>query len=243
MDKGEFVLGGVSSKIFNIIVTEPPSHVFAEREYENVKVPGRSGDLTIDSGRYKNTKVPYKCVFVPERGQNLRDLVMSAQTLLGPTAGYRRLENSFVSDRYYMARIKGDVSVESIVERAGIFTVNFDCDPRAFLLSGESPVTFTGSGTINNPTAYDSQPLILVTGTAAGTVSVNGTTVEIKSLSGTLYLDCENENAYALSAGTPINKNSTIYAPSFPVLSPGSNGVKFTGGITSMQIIPRWWEL
>ena len=76
-----------------------------------------------------------------------------------------------------------------------------------------------------------------------GTVSVNGTTVEIKSISGTMYLDCELENAYSVSAGAPKNENANIYAPDFPVLSPGDNAVQFTGGITSVAITPRWWEL
>ena len=190
-DKGTFTFGGVSSKTFQIIITKPPQIVIAEREIESVSIAGRSGDLTIDKGRYKNITIPYECAFIPGAGKSLRDLATSAQALLRPVAGYQRLEDSFKEDRYRMARISGNVSVDSIVEKCGLFTVNFDCDPRAFLLSGENSVAFQSSGSITNPTAFDALPLIKVTGSAPGTVSVNGTTVEIKSISGTMYLDCE----------------------------------------------------
>ena len=243
LDTGMFTLGGKSSKDFGIVITTPPPIVFAEREFESLRIPGKSGDITIDAGRYKNVTIPYECAFVPKNGQNLRDLATESQVLLMPTSGYRRLEDSFKIDRYRMARVIGQLSVESIVEKAGVFTVNFDSDPRAFLKSGETEISFSRSGSISNPTIFDALPLIKVTGSAAGTVSVNGTTVEIKSISGTIYLDCENENAYSLSAGAPKNENANIYAPDFPVLSPGDNSVQFTGGITSVKITPRWWEL
>lgn len=237
-----FTFGGKSTWDFSIMKVEKyPSTKGAARRYQTYVIPGRNGALHVDEGAFSNVPQSYECYYHGEKPTN-EEAHAVREWLLG-TPGYRRLTDVYDTTHYRLAMVTGELDIENKLNRYGRFTVNFDCDPRAFLLSGENPVTFTGSGTITNPTAYDAQPLILVTGTAAGTVSVNGTTVEIKSLSGTLYLDCENENAYALSAGTPINKNSTIYAPSFPVLSPGSNGVKFTGGITSLQIIPRWWEL
>jgi phage-related protein len=85
----------------------------------------------------------------------------------------------------------------------------------------------------------ESRPLITVYGAGAGTLTAGGRTVQLKSLDGWLTLDCDLQNAYK---GTQ-NKNNTIFAPEFPVLPPGESAVTWTGGVTRVEIIPRWWTL
>ena len=64
-------------------------------------------------------------------------------------------------------------------------------------------------------------------------------TVQIKALDGYVILDSDSQNAYK---GT-LNKNGTIYAPQFPVLERGKNFISWDGGITSVEITPRWWTI
>ena len=52
-----FYLGTDSAENYGIIMTAPPDHVIAERDIERKEVPGRSGDVIIDNGRYKNITV------------------------------------------------------------------------------------------------------------------------------------------------------------------------------------------
>lgn len=238
-----FTLGGENSEAYGIIMTAPPDEVSAERDVEVVSIPGKSGDAIIDGGRYKNVEIPYECALLPDEDDDYRNSAISLLSFLRPTAEYRRLENTYDSDHYRMAHVASAISVESIAEQAGVFKIKWDCKPQRYLKSGETEISFSKSGSISNPTLFDALPLIKVTGSAPGTVSVNGTTVEIKSISGTMYLDCELENAYSVSACAPKNENANIYAPDFPVLSPGDNAIQFTGGITSVAITPRWWEL
>ena len=82
-------------------------------------------------------------------------------------------------------------------------------------------------------------PLIRVSGTGAGNLYIGKYTVVIKSIDDYVMLDSDTQNAYK---GT-INKNSTISAPEFPVLEPGESGINWSGGITSVEIIPRWWTV
>ena len=83
-----------------------------------------------------------------------------------------------------------------------------------------------------------------VYGTGAGTVTLGQVTVPIFSIQDQLILDCDLQNAYRQSdAGILDYCNGDIYAPQFPVLQPGENPVEFTGDITGVEIIPRWWEL
>jgi phage-related protein len=40
------------------------------------------------------------------------------------------------------------------------------------------------------------------------------------------------------------NRNSTITLNNgFPKLVPGENNISFSGGITSVEVIPKWWTL
>ena len=84
-----------------------------------------------------------------------------------------------------------------------------------------------------------SLPLNTLYGNGSGTLSVGDTVVTIKDMSGSLTLDCDLQDAYQ---GTQ-NKNSSISAPSFPVLETGDNIISFTGGVNRVEIIPRWWHL
>lgn len=239
-----FSLGMVNSWEYGIIMTEPPKIVFAEKETESINVPGRSGDLIIDSGRYKNVTVPYKCAILPENDNNLRDEAISALRLLAPTATYKRLENTYHPNYYRMGRIANQISIDSIVEQAGKFTVDFDCKPQRFLKSGEHAIALASAAVLRNPTGFPALPRITVYGTGAGELTVGGVTVQIKALDGHIILDSDTQNAYHVAAsGAQENKNADVYAPDFPVLDAGENAVSWSGGITGIAIIPRWWTL
>lgn len=239
-----FSLGGEFSEDYGIIMTAPPDLVTAERDVERFSVSGRNGDLVVDKGRYKNVTISYKCAVVPSDGEDYREMAIHVAELLRPACEYQRLENTYDPWHFRMARVSSQVSIESIVEQAGKFTVNFDCKPQRFLVSGESKVTYESAGTIVNPTSETAIPLITVYGTEAGEVSVAGVTVQIKEIQDQITLDCDIQDAYRQVADSgPENCNGKIYAPEFPVLQPGVNGISFTGGITKVEIIPRWWTL
>lgn len=122
--------------------------------------------------------------------------------------------------------------------RAGTFDIPFNCKPQRFLKSGEISMPLTAPTTLSNP-GMESLPLITVYGTGAGTVTVGGVTVDIKSLDDYVILDCDTQNAYK----GPQNKNSTIYAPKFPTIPPGESLLTWSGGVDRVELIPRWWKL
>lgn len=242
--KGRFILGRGDSEDYGIIMTKAPPIVFAEREIENVSVAGRSGDLTVGKGRYRNVSVPYECAILPGRYEALRDAAIAANALLRSTADYKRLENSFSYGTYRMARVSNQITVESLMEQAGTFTVTFDCKPQRFLVSGEHPITFPAAGTLRNPTMEIAKPVITVYGSSAGTLWIGDYAVEIKAITDQLILDCDSQNAYRkIGEGAPENKNGSIYAPNFPELLPGNSLIRWDGGISKVEIIPRWWTL
>lgn len=243
-DLNGFSLNDLLSQDFGIIMTAPPPEVIAERDLEIISIPGRSGDLIIDNGRYKNVTIPYQCAILPKENLTLREAAIQAVKLLKPAGNYARLEDTYNPDYFRMARVHASISVDSVVEQVGTFQVKFDCKPKRFLKTGETAIVFNTTSTLSNPTEFNALPLITVYGTAEGTVTVGNATVEIKSITDQITLDCDTQNAFRqVGDGAAENYNGNISAQQFPELLPGNNPVSWTGGITKVEIIPRWWTL
>ena len=241
-----FTFGGKSTRDFeNMKVEKFPGTKGQVRKMETISVLGRNGDLHIDLGAYENTTQSYECYYSSNRPTN-EEAHAIRSWLLG-TAGYQRLEDGYDPAYYRRAMVKGGVDIVNKLNKYGRFTVTFDCDPRYFLKSGEEAITLTeASTTIYNFTDCPAQPLITVYGSGAGYVKINGISVIIKDFTEHIVLDCEAMNAYHIHnwPDNLENKNGSISAEVFPVLDPGNNIVQFAGGgITHIEIVPRWCTL
>lgn len=241
MDNG-FTFGEYSTWDFDAYVEKYPRISVPARKMQTFAVAGRNGDLHIMEDAWDNYTQPYEIYFhgalpAPEQAHAI------AAWLLG-SAGYQRLEDVYDPNYYRMAICKGPLDIENRLNKYGRCTLHFDCAPQSFLKTGEYPQVFSASGMLHNTTAFNAQPIITVYGTDAGTVTVGSAVVEIKAISDPIILDCEQMQAYSQPGeGAPENQNGNIYAPVFPVLIPGENAIAFTGGITKIEIIPRWWTL
>jgi phage-related protein len=227
-----FIYAGKKSLDYGVKISGDGTYKKAHRDITTVAIPGRSGEITVDNGRYCNVSVSYSAYLIDDFIKNIDEFsqVMNMQ------AGYQRLEDSFHPDVYMKARRNEDFDPTVIANESGSFTINFDCMPQRWLKSGETPVTFTSEGSITNPTSQYAKPLITVTGT--GVLSVNGTIVTINKNDTTITLDCEAEDAYT---GVE-NKNGDIYIDDFPTLQPGVNAIIPAENMT-VEITPRWWKL
>ena len=59
---------------------------------------------------------------------------------------------------------------------------------------------------------------------------------EFTTLNG--YTECDSELMNFYHDATP--KNDTVSGEGFPLLYPGENAIIFDGGITSIEVMPRW---
>ena len=220
---------GKTSDTLNVVVEYYPVRVLPERVLTATEIAGRNGALIQYDGNFANYDQEYEIV---------RAARAVAEWLEAPV-GYQRLEDSYEPDVYRMAFYEGGQDIESILNRFGRATITFNCKPQRYLKSGESAKTFTEAGTLTNITKMDALPLITVHGTGAGTVTVNDTTVSISDIDTYIVLDSELMDAYKWA----VNKNPYVSATDFPVLKAGVNNISFTGGVTSLEIIPRWWTI
>lgn len=228
---------GKCSNEIDVVVERYPNQNGPERRLEIIQIPGRNGDLIIDSGVYNNYAQSYEVYFNASKNRTPKQSRMVREWLQTAT-GYQRLEDSYDPEFYRLAYFSGPAEIENIMNQYGRMTISFMCKPQRWRKDGETPLTLTVPQTIYNE-LFPALPLIKINGTGAGNLYVGGYTVEILSLDEYVMLDSDTQNAYK---GT-LNKNSTISAPEFPVLQSGDNVVDWDGNITSIEITPRWWTV
>ena len=90
--KQYFVFNGHSSADFDLYINGGETYNFPERDVELLEIPGRSGALTVDNGRYKNVTLPYK---VGLFGHTTFDRIDAIREWLLTAIGYMRLEDSY----------------------------------------------------------------------------------------------------------------------------------------------------
>lgn len=209
-----------------------------ERAIEMITIPGKDGALALDQGRFENLEVTYPAGCFADSQPEFASKVSAFRNILASRYQYKRLTDTYHPDEFRLGLYKRGLEVSAVrYGTAGQFNITFECKPQRFLASGETATTLTASGTITNPTQFESKPLITITGT--GTVTVNGVAIAVTASPTTI--DCETMEAYN---GTTSRNGTTTLSPNrFPVLSPGSNSITKTSGITQIQITPRWWRI
>lgn len=215
-----------------------------ERDIESIPIPGRNGELTIDHGRFSNIVVTYSGWINCKTDTEFRQKYDLAKNWLCSRIGYKRLEDDYHPDEYRMARFINGLQFAMFPEyNMGKTVIQFDCMPQRWLKSGEDPISIvTPSGsTLQNPTSFSSKPLVTVYGTGEATIFIGETNISISDIGGSVTLDSEIERAYN---GLTSRTNTVTTDNGYPILHPGRNVVNFRGdGVTSITIIPRWWQI
>lgn len=238
---GEIIFNGRSSREIGLVVEEPPEYETPARRYDTVDIPGRNGSLILDTGCWENATRTYKVALVTERVRlQYTDMMNKFSEWIHSTVTYARLEDSYEPDYYRHAVFLEEISISNLYNKGGQAELTFDCKPQRFLKVGDEAITITTDTTMQNPTNFASLPIIHIYGNGILVVGEYTITINDTSEKPELYLDCELQDAYI---GT-TNKNAAIQVPNgFPILKPGANGIGFSGGITKVEVTPRWFTL
>ena len=240
---GVIIFNGIPSTNYGIHVETPPVYATPERDYGVVHIPGRNGDLVIDNGSYKNVTRKYS-ISVGEIDGNFTTLAAGVSEWLHSASGYARLEDSYESDYFRLAYYVADAEMENLFHKAGKMSIEFNCKPARFLKAGERAVSFTTAGSISNPTFQKSFPKLTVVVSGSGTLTIGDQTITISGLTNSTRMVIDSELQDVYEEGSLTNLNSKVsFSDGFPLLSPGVNTITFTGSITSVEVIPRWWIL
>jgi phage-related protein len=224
-----FLFDGFRSDTAGLLVERKKTYGLPERDVEKIHVPGRSGDVLIDHGSYKNVRVSYDCA-----AQSL-DALEFLRSALTAGGGYRLLTDSY-SPWQRMALFASALDFdELILNRAYRFTVVFDCKPQRWA-DREQSISGSNSVALTNPGGCTTTPKVQITGTGNVTLICGSAgSLALTGLTATAVIDSEAKVAYLQRAdGTCTN----IAVPFFPELTGGT--ISATDNVTQIQVWPRW---
>lgn len=229
-----FVFDDIDSRDYGAYVYFRSIDDSPARSYTSKTIAGRNGDLYIDTQRYPNVSMLYTVIVMSENEmESLKNDLLSKK-------GYALLSDSFHPEEQYISIITRNITPNTLKDRT-IFKaqIEFNRKPERYLLSGNTIHTFTASDMINNPTPYDSKPLIRIYGT--GTLGVGTYEITVNESDDYVDIDCSLMEAYRglESKNQYIELSNNV----FPVLHTGYNGITMGEGITKVEITPKWYIL
>lgn len=155
---------GESSGTYGVYITGEAVYNAPEREVEMISIPGRSGQLALDKGRFENIEVSYPAGIFADNEEDFAEGISNFRNFLCSRNGYVRLQDDYNPNEYRLAIYKSGLEVDNALHRAGEFDIVFDCKPQRYLTSGEDAIEVDSGDVITNPTLFESSPLIVVEG-------------------------------------------------------------------------------
>ena len=175
---GKLIFGGVDSSDYGIYITGEAVYNAPEREVEFIDIPGRNGSLAMDKGRYNNITVTYPAGAFGKNQEDFREALSAFRNAILSQKGYQRLEDTYHPEEYRLGVYAAGLEVSPASRgKAGQFDLSFVCKPQRFLSIGDYPIPVDSGDILQNPTVFDSSPLLEVDG--YGTVSFNGFDIEL----------------------------------------------------------------
>ncbi|MBC5728144.1 phage tail family protein [Ruminococcus sp. NSJ-71] len=225
-----------SSLEFGLLINSKGSYKGASRDVTYTSVPGRSGDLITDNGRYKNIDIKYKLTLLNTTQRAFTELTHQIKGWLLSEQGYFRLWDSYDDKYYRLGSYSDEVDIEQELRDLGEVDLAFNCKPFKYSFEGQKPVVFTAAGSLYNAEFYPSSPYIKITGSGTVTLTVNNDSFTFTDIDGYIEVDSDIMNAYK---GTEP-QNNKMTGSGFPTLLPGNNAISWVGDVEKLEIVPRW---
>lgn len=170
-----FIYDGIESQDYGFYASGEATYNTPEKEYDVYEIPGRSGDLEVFNGRFKNTQLVYRCIYQMTGGDFAEDFGRFRAALLSRN-GYKRLQDTHHPYEYRLAVCKNAIEVDP-TEHGLVAEVEivFDCKPQRYLTVGESAVEVASGDIITNPTQFESRPMLEVYGYDGISINLNDT--------------------------------------------------------------------
>lgn len=235
-----FIFNGISSESMDIRVKS--KNVYSAPKYDVIltSIPGRDGELISPNGRFGNVNVSYTCFLPAKSIAELSDKLTKVKNwLYAEPSRYHNLTDSYDAKFLRKALFNSKLDISDECMKIGVFTISFSCKPLRYLISGLTKQTFSGAVVLTNEFNFTAKPYIKINGRGKGTLTINNKVWNFETIND--YTECDSElmNYYH---DTTL-KNDTVTGDGFPELVHGENRVEFGGGITSIEIIPRWVSL
>lgn len=235
-----FIFNGISSESMGIRIKSINVYSAPKYDVTLTSIPGRDGELISPNGRFGNVNVSYTCFLPAKSIAELSDKLTKVKNWLYTEPNkYHDLTDSYDVRFMRKALFNSKLDISDECMKIGVFTISFSCKPLRYLISGLTKQAFSGAVVLTNEFNFTAKPYIKINGRGKGTLTINNKVWNFETING--YTECDSElmNYYH---DTTL-KNDTVTGDGFPELVHGENRVEFGGGITSIEIIPRWVSL
>jgi phage-related protein len=208
-------------------ITQPPVAPISRQIVNSIPVDGREGTLTILRG-WEDMRFIFRAALLGNdfhrRFREILPSILQAKTIY--------FSND--SDVFYNIKTANATPMEQKMVTLYEFTLSFTCSPFKYIRN-VAPITLTASGSVTNLGTVHSLPKITAFGTGSQTLTINGNGVTLNILQGSLTIDSELKTCHFGN----VAQNNRMQGD-FPIFEVGNNTVAFGGGITKLEIEPRW---
>lgn len=215
----------------------------AERDIDEIEIPGRNGVVVIDNQRFNPVIQNFKFTISLLKGKiNLESQIKEAQAFISGIYSFKDFSWDGEPNYIFKAKVDGKSSttrdnpwIASVDIPIKLFPMKYLKDTYSNTRTLKSGESFQSKGT---QVAY---PIITLIGTGNVTLTVNGKTFILKNVTVGVVIDCENQVVTDLA-----KKNSQmdkVYSYPFPNLNIGSNTISWDNSAFIGTITERWCEL
>lgn len=227
--KSTLIFNDISSADLGLVIQAPPTYEFPERDMASTHIVGRNGDLVVDNKCYKNVSRSYSLAMgYTAVKHHMPNATAILEWLTSANGQYVRLEDSYDSDVYRLARFYSSGSFTDYYDEALAISVSFECKPQRFLKTGDIPYSTKGPvAYADNPSHYDALPLIRIDNIPDSTnrvlmLSILDSNNEVTSnitmsniTGGTVCINSDTQNCY--DDDGDINESVFLNGKDFPV--------------------------
>lgn len=243
MKGGYFILDGVNSEDYNLLIQRTPLIETPSRRLELRNAMGVHGGIPYDEKAYDNTTM--QLLMFIDGNDKIKDRE-KVDSLLRNRGVFKEFIPYWDPDKiYYIMNLEStQYESPSWYGEKQTLQSNFTVKPYKYLRNVDD-IIFTTSTTAVNPFLDDvAQPLITIEGTGDITLSVNGVDYLIQNVNESVTVDSERYATYRrLSSGFIENENSKYRQKKYPIFTPGSNSIAVSGTVTKVTVKPRWRSL
>ena len=220
---------GKTNKQFDLVVTDFDQRKRPEEQIEVIDIEGRNGSLVDRHGVYRSYERNIEMVNLTEDKKPLVHKWLSGRGVLRTSedpAGFSYVDVIDTIERKYIGEVHSFI------------TVTLLCEPHFYLDTGMHAIEITTQKSLMNIGTDIAEPLIKVYGNGNGQVLINEQVIPLTGIDQHLTIDTKLQIVH--KDGLPAGRKMS--GP-FPVLGEGQNLISFAGGITKLELTPRWREL
>ena len=228
-EKNYFIFNDINSKDLGLHIEELPIVPTSEEGIDVIEVEGRDGFLL-----KHNNHLKYRTYDVDLILKDIKKIDLIKQHLRG--SGKLILSNNLT--RYYNVTIINKIDFERIFKNYNSCLISFIVQPFEYVIE-YTTINVVDPTLIKNNTNATCKPILKIYGTSSGTVRIGNDVIQIKNIKNYVELDYDLQECYRYDDLILKNCNGDVLA-NFKEIPIGDTEISFTGGITRIEINPRF---